>query len=63
MKYGKDVRFKDIPKMKERETLFADHVAELRKLEREASQKKKDIVDETVMLSLCCGGSPPNVNI
>ncbi|XP_046850381.1 transcription elongation regulator 1-like [Xenia sp. Carnegie-2017] len=47
MKYGKDVRFKDIPKMKERETLFADHVAELRKLEREASQKKKDIVDET----------------
>ncbi|XP_028391047.1 transcription elongation regulator 1-like isoform X2 [Dendronephthya gigantea] len=48
LKHGKDERFKEIAKMREREGLFSDYVAELRKLEREASQKKKDFVDEKV---------------
>lgn len=50
--------------MKERESLFADYVAELRKLEREASQKKKEFVDEKVMCYFWCpGGTLPSENI
>jgi transcription elongation regulator 1 len=54
LKHGKDERFKDIAKMKERESLFSEYVAELRKLERQASQKKKDFVDEKVMFYFQC---------
>lgn len=42
-KYGKDERFKNIEKMRERESMFNDFVQELRKLEREKrlSQREK----------------------
>lgn len=40
--------------MKDRENLFSDYVTELRKLEREASQKKKDFVDEKVTSYFQC---------
>ena len=56
MRHGKDARFKDIPKMRERETLFVEFVSELRKMAKEASQKKKDGVDEKVMSNCSCGG-------
>lgn len=42
--------------MKERETLFAEFVAELRKMEKEASQKRKDNVDDKVMSVCSIGG-------
>lgn len=58
LKHGKDERFKDIAKMREREGLFSDYVAELRKLEREASQKKKDFVDEKVTYYFQCRAGP-----
>ncbi|CAB3982762.1 transcription elongation regulator 1-like, partial [Paramuricea clavata] len=48
LKHSKDERFKDIAKMKDREGLFSEYVKELRNLAREASQKKKDFVDEKV---------------
>lgn len=35
MKYGKDDRFKGIEKMKERESLFTEFVAELKKKEKD----------------------------
>jgi transcription elongation regulator 1 len=54
LKHSKDERFKDIAKMKDRESLFSEYVTELRKLEREASQKKKDFVDEKVMFYFQC---------
>lgn len=54
LKHGKDDRFKDITKMKDRENLFSEYVTELRKLEREASQKKKDFVDEKVKFYFQC---------
>lgn len=56
MRHGKDARFKDIPKMRERETLFAEFVSELRKMAKEALQKKKDGVDEKVMSNCSFGG-------
>ena len=40
--------------MKDRESLFSEYVKELRNLAREASQKKKDFVDEKVMFYFRC---------
>jgi transcription elongation regulator 1 len=54
LKHSKDERFKDIAKMKDRESLFSEYVKELRNLAREASQKKKDFVDEKVMFYFRC---------
>ncbi|RMX47439.1 hypothetical protein pdam_00002162, partial [Pocillopora damicornis] len=42
MKYGKDDRFKGIEKMKERETLFTEFMAELKKKEKENLRVKQD---------------------
>lgn len=42
MKYGKDDRFKGIEKMKERESLFTEFMAELKKKEKENLRLKQD---------------------
>ena len=44
MKYGKDDRFKGIEKMKDRENLFVEFMAELKKKEKENSKMKQDKV-------------------
>lgn len=49
-KYGKDERFKNIEKMRERESMFNDYIQELRKLEREErlnqrEKMKKDFLE------------------
>jgi len=44
MKYGKDVRFKGIEKMKERENLFTEFMAELKKKDKENLKVKQDKV-------------------
>ena len=44
MKYGKDDRFKGIEKMKDRESLFMEFMAELKKKERENLKLKQDKV-------------------
>lgn len=42
MKYGKDDRFKGIEKMKDRESLFTEFMAELKKKEKESLKLKQD---------------------
>lgn len=44
MKYGKDDRFKGIEKMKDRENLFTEFMAELKKKEKESLKQKTDKV-------------------
>ena len=44
MKYGKDERFKGIEKMKDREALFVEFLAELKKKEKENAKLKHDKV-------------------
>lgn len=44
MKYGKDDRFKAIEKMKDRENLFTEFMAELKKKEKESLKQKQDKV-------------------
>lgn len=44
MKYGKDDRFKGIEKMKDRESLFTEFMAELKKKEKENLKFKQDKV-------------------
>lgn len=44
MKYGKDVRFKGVEKMKERENLFTEFMAELKKKDKENLKVKQDKV-------------------
>ena len=44
MKYGKDDRFKGIEKMKDRESLFTESMAELKKKEKESLKLKQDKV-------------------
>lgn len=43
-KYSKDERFKAIEKMRERESLFQDHLSELRKREKEEKQREREKV-------------------
>lgn len=49
MKYGKDDRFKGIEKMKERETLFTEFMAELKKKEKENLRVKQDKVSQLLL--------------
>ena len=59
MKYGKDDRFKGIEKMKERETLFTEFMAELKKKEKENLRVKQDKVSQWLLWrpvrESCCG--------
>lgn len=59
MKYGKDDRFKGIEKMKERETLFTEFMAELKKKEKENLRVKQDKVSQLLLWRTvresCCG--------
>ena len=50
MKYGKDNRFKGIEKMKDRESLFTEFMAELKKKEKESVKLKQDKVGSFVPL-------------
>lgn len=50
MKYGKDDRFKGIEKMKDRESLFTEFMAELKKKEKESLKLKQDKVGSFVPL-------------
>ena len=50
MKYGKDDRFKGIEKMKDRESLFTEFMAELKKKEKESVKLKQDKVGSFVPL-------------
>jgi len=50
MKYGKDDRFKGIEKMKDRESLFTEFMAELKKKEKEGVKLKQDKVGSFVPL-------------
>ncbi len=43
-KYGKDERFKNIEKMRERESLFNEFILEVRKREKEEKSHKRDLV-------------------
>lgn len=48
-KYSKDERFKSVEKMREREQLFTDYLAELKKVgkhkeEQKSSKSKEDVV-------------------
>ena len=43
-KYGKDERFKSIEKMREREALFSDFVADVRRKEKEEKSQQKEKV-------------------
>lgn len=44
MKHGKNDKFKGIEKMKERETLFVEYVAEIKKKEKEGAKVKHEKV-------------------
>ena len=49
-KYSKDERFKSVEKMREREQLFTDYLAELKKVskhkeEQKSSKSKEDVVN------------------
>lgn len=43
-KYAKDERFKNIEKMRERESLFNEYILEVRKREKEEKVQKRDQV-------------------
>lgn len=51
-RYGKDERFKSVEKMREREQLFTDYLAELKKLskhkEHKSSKSTEDVVKHPV---------------
>ncbi|KAL9982359.1 hypothetical protein ACROYT_G004391 [Oculina patagonica] len=49
MKYGKDDRFKGIEKMKDRENLFTEFLAELKKKEKESLKQKQDKIRNDFM--------------
>ena len=53
MKYGKDERFKGIEKMKDREMLFVEYLAELNKKEKENLKIKLDKVKCFVPMGCC----------
>lgn len=44
-KYGREERFKAIEKMRERESLFSEYVAELRRKEKDESRSQKEKVN------------------
>lgn len=43
-KYSRDERFKNIEKMRDRETYFNDYIAEVRKKEKEEKERKREQV-------------------
>lgn len=45
-KHGKDDRFKGVEKMRDRESLFNDHLAEVKRREREEKSALKDKVSD-----------------
>lgn len=51
-KYSRDERFKNIEKMRDRETYFNDYIAEVRKKEKEEKERKR----EQVSGGGVCGG-------
>jgi len=57
MKYGKDDRFKGIEKMKDRESLFTEFMAELKKKEKESLKLKQDKVGSFVPLGRHVSGT------
>ena len=55
MKHGKNDKFKGIEKMKERETLFIEYVAEMKKREKEGVKVKQEKVCISVRLEWWVG--------
>ena len=48
-KYGKDERFKSVEKMREREQLFTDYLAELKKVSKHKEEQKSSKFKEDVV--------------
>ena len=57
LRYGKDERFKSVEKMREREQLFTDYLAEMKKLnkhkEHKSSKSTEDVVNS--LYHTCAG--------
>lgn len=47
-RYGKDERFKSVEKMREREQLFSDYIAELKKVSKHKELKSSKSAEDVV---------------